>query len=153
MKSNNYAYSGTAISILVERGEKRAVPIFLKQIKSKDDQTRLSAFIALSELKDPRAIEPLMAVVKQGEGHEDYLDALEALSALHYDLIYPQVLELVKSNSENAYVVDMLFNFSDKPDILPALKNIAETDPERYVREKAKKAIEKLDLKSIDKAK
>ena len=42
--------------------------------------------------------------------------------------------------------ITMLENFPDEPETFPTLKKIAETDPEEYIRDKAKKVIEKLSL-------
>ena len=137
-------YSGTAAMIIVERKEKRAIPEFLKLIKSPNEQTRISAFIALGEIGDERAIEPLMEIIKEGRANKDFLSAIDALSIMHYEPIYPEILQMAKDNYHTSWVVDMLERFPEKPETLPALKNISKSDPEGYIRDKANRAIASL---------
>jgi len=144
LQSNNTAYFGIANTILVERKEKRAIPVLLRLTKSWDKQRRISAFIALGELKDKRAIEPLMLIAKEGVKHRDYVNALRALSIMKYEPAFLYVSELAKSDSENrAYAMSMLANYG-KPETIPLLEYIAENDSEWDVQENAKEAIEKI---------
>jgi len=144
LQSNNTAYFGIANTILVERKEKRAIPVLLRLTKSWDKQRRISAFIALGELKDKRAIEPLMLIAKEGVKHRDYVNVLRALSIMKYEPAFPYVSELARSNSEDrAYAMRMLADYG-KPETIPLLEHIAENDSEWDVQENAKEAIEKI---------
>lgn len=152
LNSFSFQMAEKAQDVLVERKEKRAVPKILKFLNSPIKYKRDSAMRALAIMGDESAILPLMKIIKKCKKHPDYFDALHTLSALHYEPIYPLVLELAHLNpiqdSKEDYRssgVTMLENFPNKPETLPTLKKIADTDPEEYIREKAKKAIKHIE--------
>ncbi|MBN1526590.1 MAG: hypothetical protein JW919_03280 [Candidatus Omnitrophica bacterium] len=144
VNSANNAYSGIATSILVERKEKKAIPILLKQTKSWNKQTRISAFIALGEIGDPSVIEPFMKIVRNGRENPQFLNAIDALSIMRYETIYSEILKMVNDGYHTSWAVDMLERFPEKPETLPALEKIANSDTEEYIKYKAKQAMEKI---------
>jgi HEAT repeat protein len=130
-------YPGTALAILAERKEKKIVPIFLKGMKSPDVYVRHSAMMALADIGDERAIEPLMEIVRKatidygynGNLMPDYVVALMALSKMRYEPVYHYAIEFatskVEPNNLKGYGVIMLGNF-ENPEALPILKQIAQ---------------------------
>ena len=143
--SLNDTYSNVATSILIQRKEIRLEPIALKITKSLNPQRRSGAFETLGYLGDPRAIEPLLRVVQKGRKDRDYIDAVDALSIMRYEPIYPEILKMVSDGYETSVAVDMLERFPEKAETIPTLTHIEKTDPEWYIRDKAQAAIKKLE--------
>ncbi|MCG3205433.1 MAG: hypothetical protein KCHDKBKB_02154 [Elusimicrobia bacterium] len=145
LKSKVYAQVDIAEFILRERKENRAIPILIELTKSKNKTIRSGAIQSLGFWQDEKAIDALNQIVRIGQSQgSDYLNALYALSQAHHDPIYPEILNMAKNGSHTSWVVELLEHFPEKPETLPALKKIAEQDPESYVRDKARKAIEKI---------
>ena len=132
------------LRVLAERQEKKAVPEILKLLKSKRIYYRQEAMYALGRIKDERAIESLMQIVQKDQNDRDYLLALKTLSKMHYDKVYPTILQMEKEGMHVSWVVDMLENFPDKPQTKIILEKIAEENPENYIRDKAKKALKNI---------
>ena len=147
--SLNDTYSSIATGILLNRKEKRLEPIELSMTKSWNSKRRSSAFETLGYLGDERAIEPLMQIVRQGRKGRDYVSAVDALSIMRYQPIYPELLKMVSDGFETSMVVDMLERFPEKPETITALKHLKETDPEWYIRDKATDAIKKLETSQV----
>jgi len=151
-----YPYS--ALYVLVERKEKAATPEIIKFLTSWDKNRRQEAMRALGKINDPRAIEPLMRIVNKSKidpstydynksGSPDYVGALTALSLMKYEKIYLTTVSIAALKKENdpydfrSCGIDMLEYF-EKPESIPILEKISREDPEAYIRDKAKKAIE-----------
>ena len=146
LNSKNYVFVGMAGGILLDRNACEAVPFLIKLLNSNNDQIKTSAFVVLGEFKDNRAIEPLLSFVNKGRNNPNFLNAIDALSIMHYEQIYPEILQMTNDNYHGSWAVDMLERYPENPQTLPALQKIADTDPEQYIREKAKEAIEKIKL-------
>jgi len=117
-------YPMAAMDILVERREKEAVPTLLRMLKRYNKNKRRTAIWALGVINDPRAIEPLMNIVKQGERHPNYINALMALSEMKYEGAFPYVVKRAKEH--DAYrngSVGLLKEFG-KPECIPILIGI-----------------------------
>lgn len=126
-------YPTFAMNILAERKDKDATPALIKLLKSHNKAKRNMATWALSQINDERASEPLMNIVREGEMHPDYHEALLALSVMKYGSAFPYVLK--EANKPDAYrngSVAMLEAFG-KPECVPILidiKNrIKDSDP------------------------
>lgn len=143
--SFSFETAEVAENVLAERKSNEAVPHILRFLKSPMRYKRHSAMYALAKIGDKRAIHPLLKIIKKGRHHTDYLLAMKTLSYLHYDEIYPDVLTMAEDNFHASWVVSMLESFPDKPQTIPTLKKIAETDLEGYIREKAKNAIKHIE--------
>lgn len=139
-----YVRVGIAANILQQRNEPKAIPILIKKLKSSNDEIRQEAISTLCYWGNKDGIEAVQNIVKQGRTHKDYNDALYYLSQIHNDQVYADILKNAYDGYETSLVVGMLEQFPEKPETLPALKKIAEQDPEAYVREKAKIALEKI---------
>jgi HEAT repeat protein len=118
-----------AIKAVNERKEKQAVPILIKQSRSWNNQIRIDAIWSLGVIGDSRAIEPLMKIVREGEKHPNYVNALSALSKMRYDGAYKYVVERAKK--PDAYrngSVGMLKEFG-RPESIPLLVEIKKNVP------------------------
>lgn len=136
----DYEKVGIAAEILSERKERLAMPILLLHLHSPFWINRQMAIHELGEMGDPRAITPLMRIVKKGASNENYINALYALSKLKYEPALPIVIDLLK-NEHKLAALEMLGYFG-KAETLPLLRNIAENDVDKYVREDALEALE-----------
>jgi len=96
---------------------------------------------SLAEMGDERAIKPLIKITEKGRNTKDYLLAMKTLSQLHCEEIYPNILQMAKDDFHTSWVVGMLENFPDKPETVLTLRKIAQSDSEKYIRDKARKAL------------
>ena len=138
-------YPGYAIEILAERKEKKAVPKFMIILSSKRNHLKREVVWALGQIRDLRAIAPLMDIIQKGEGNAFYFDALEALSNMHYEPVFPILLELAKRKDRVFGIVGMLRDFGN-PEVLPILRRFRAEVP------KDNSIISRLDLKTINEA-
>jgi len=129
------------LNILADRREKKAVPVMLKLLNSKKSFYRQETMDALAKIKDERAIKPLMKIINRKQKDRDYLLALDALSKMHYEGVYPIILEMKDEGKHNSYVIDMIKNYPDRSETLPILIEISKNERENYVRDKANEAI------------
>jgi HEAT repeat protein len=144
LKSKNYIYMGIASSILYKRDGQKMIPILIDLTSSPNKHIRDMALVDLAGLKSEKGMEILIKIVKSGPSHRDYITALRALSIMKSDFAYPYVIELAQSeNTDRSYAVSMLEKYA-RPESIPLLQKIASDDPEWYIRNKAKKAIEKI---------
>lgn len=144
MQNYDFMYSGIAAEILAKRKEPRAFPILMKNTHSLFWLKRKTAIQVLGDLGDKRAIKPLLKIVDRGPKNADYETSLNALSKLGCDSVYPLVLNMLnKKHGDGTLAIDMLGNFA-KPESLPILQRIYESDPKDYIREDALQAIEKI---------
>ena len=138
-------YPEYAIEILVERQETKAVPKFIRILQSRRNYLKPDVMWALGMIKDPRAINPLLNIVKRGAENAYYYDALEVLSKMQYDPVFPIVLDLAHQEERMFGIVGMLRDFG-KPEVIPILKKFRKDVP------KDNSIISRLDLKAIDEA-
>ena len=149
LKSKVFLYSGTAASILVERREKKALPVLWDLTKSDDRQKRISAFTAIGRINDFSSIEPLMKIVKAGYNDFNYIYALTALSYMKYMPAIEYVVALAKSNpadlkyNDRSHAINMIERYRNK-ELLPLLEIIAANDEDEFVRYKARETMERL---------
>ncbi|MDD4013011.1 MAG: HEAT repeat domain-containing protein [Candidatus Omnitrophica bacterium] len=136
--------SHVAMKVLVERKDREAVEAIAELLKSGNSQRRADAAKALASIGDQRAIEPLLELQKKGRTSSDYLISMEALSALHYEKIYPEILQMVKDGYHVSWAIDMLENFGNNSETQVVLKNIAQNNPQEYVRTKAKNTLDRI---------
>lgn len=142
--ANNYYYPGLAADILCRRDKREIIPILIKFSRSNYTTRAKIGIYGLSYFGGKEAEESLIEVIKQGRENKNYLMALDALSIMHYDKIYLEILKMANDNYHTSWVVDMLERFPDKPETLSTLQNIAKNDPEWYIRDKAEEVIEKI---------
>lgn len=120
-------HSSIALNILVERKEKKAVPTILKFINFWEKGRRQTAIWALGIIGDPRAIEPLMKIVKKSEKHLDYRTALSALSHMKYEGAFSYIAEIAKKPyPKNCGAISLLKEFG-KPESITLLQEIKGT--------------------------
>ena len=120
-------YPFIALQILVERKEKKIVPILLKQLKSWNRHDRHNAIWALGIIGDERAIGPLMAIIRKGEEDPDYRSALLALSEMKYEGAFPYVIKIAKKEyPKNCGAINLLKEFGE-PKCIPLLLEIKNT--------------------------
>lgn len=136
-----------AFMVLGERKEKTAVPEIARFLRSRRSYYRQEATYALAEIDDPRAIGPLMEIVKKGQKHPSYFDALWALSRMKSEEAYPYVIEYAKAeNASRNGSVAMLEKYGkteDIPILLGIKEGIKDSDPwARHSRDEIGKAIE-----------
>lgn len=113
-----------AFMVLGERKEKTAVPEITRFLRSRRSYYRQEATYALAEIDDPRAIGPLMEIVKKGQKHSNYFDALWALSRMKSEEVYPYVLEYAKKKDASGNgSVTMLGQYA-RPESIAALMEI-----------------------------
>jgi hypothetical protein len=150
LDSKVFIYWTNAMTLLLERKETKAIPILVKITKSKDDQTRISAFIALGQFGDTIATKYMLDIVKEGQTNPDYINALRSLSySANNEAFYP-IIALAQSKmgdslyNERAYAINMLERYQNKPETLEVLRKIAASDAEEYIRQKAQIAIAKI---------
>jgi len=147
--SYNFHTANQAMEVLGKRGEKEATPHILRFLKSPFKYKRHAAMRALENMKDERAIKPMMEIIHKGLQHSDYIRALYVLASLRHEPIYGKIVELASLNPMNdtqdvrSRAISMLEIYGSK-DSLPLLRKIAKSDPEQYIREKAQKAIDKI---------
>jgi len=142
LKGGNRPLIVAAAEILKNRRDTYVVNEMIKITNSDQYQgLRITAMHILAEIGDVRSIPILMRFIDSGREDPQYLNALDALSIMHYEEIYPEILEMIHDNYHISWAVDMLERFPEKPETLPALQRIAENDQEWYIREKAKDAI------------
>lgn len=148
LESRNVVYNGVAGTLLAIRKDPNTIQPLIKILQtSKDEDVRRSPIGILNQFDDPRVTEAFMKIVKSGKNHPDYLYVVDAFALKHKDFIYPEILSMAKDNFHTAYVVDMLAEFPDRPETLPALQKIADSDPKDYIREKALKALDQIKTK------
>ena len=120
-------YPSTALNILVERKEKRAIPSILGFLHSWDKSRRQTAIWALGVIGDKRAIEPLMKIARKGNKDPDFRVALVALSDMKYDGAFPYIAEIAKREyPKNCGAINLLKEFG-KPESIPLLLKIKST--------------------------
>ncbi|MBU0633517.1 MAG: HEAT repeat domain-containing protein [Candidatus Omnitrophica bacterium] len=125
-------YPSIAINILGKRKEKKVTPILIKILNSNREDLKKDIFLALSNINDPRAIEPLMGIVRQGENHRYYLDALMTLATMKYEGALEYVLERAKrADAYENGSIGMLKDFG-KPEYIPLLIEIKNKIPDDY---------------------
>lgn len=124
-----------------------AVPRLIRSLRSPFKYTREGAIRDLALIKDERSIGPLMSIVGKGPQKDsyEYLLALDALAKMHHEPIYPILLKMTKDDADSSWVVGMLEQFPDKTETLPVLKVIADSNKQKYIREKAQKAIKNIE--------
>ena len=144
LKSCNYSVVGISEKILRERDEKRSIPILISLMKSENETIRRESIHSLGMWQDENAAAALAEIVRQGRSNRDYIDALYALSLMHYDPMYSEILKNARDGYETSLTVAMLENFPEKPETLSALEKIASQASENYVRANAKDAIGKI---------
>lgn len=139
-------HASAAANILAERKSvDTIVPLINIVKKSRNDYARSKSIGLLRNFYgDLRVKQFLVEIVRQGRKDPNYINAMRALSAEHNNEIYPEILKMAKDNYETSYVVGMLGYYPEKPETIEVLTKIANADPEEYVREKAKKALEKI---------
>lgn len=138
-------YPSMALRILSDRGEREAVPYLLELLKSRKVATRINAISALNHIKDPRAIKPLLDMIKtRSQSDPDYFTLLDALAVFQSNEVYPKIIKMVSNNNLQMSAIDMLQNYPENSETQVALKQIAENNPSRYVRDKAYSALEKI---------
>ena len=115
-----------ALDVLAKRKDREAVPFILPLLKSPFKYRRHSAIRALADIGDERAEQPLMKILKRGDQHPDYSEALHALSKMKYEPAYIYVSEWAhRSDAPRNGSVYMLKDFGKKESI-PLLENIRE---------------------------
>jgi len=120
-------YPQIAIQILTERKEKKALLDLLKLSKSWNRHIRRDAIWALGLINDPRAIEPLMNIVRKGDKYTDFRTALIALSDMKYDGVFPYIVEIAnKEYPKNCAAISLLKEFG-KPESISLLLKIKGT--------------------------
>lgn len=137
-----YIYSNIAADILIERKDEKAIPIFLLYSKSPFWIHKEFGIKSLVKMGDRRAIVPLLNIVKKGPEYKNYLESLDLLSQLQYEPIFPLIVKLLDS-CHKEYAIEMVANFN-KASSLNYLEKIAENDNDKYIREDARKAIDKI---------
>jgi len=147
LKRGNRSLIVAAAETLKERSDIYVVNEMIKIINAnRDQELRGTSIYILAEIGDERSIPIFMQFIKSGREDVQYLNALDALSMMHYEEIYPEILKMAHDNYHTSWVVDMLARFPEKPETLPVLQEIAQNDPEWYIREKAKDAIARINL-------
>ena len=147
--SRNYAYRGNAAYILGKRSNPSTIDPLIKIVKySRKDETRGAAIGLLANFyNEPRVKQFFMNIVSQGRKDPNYLNTMMSLSGGHNNEIYPEILSMAKDNFHTSWVVDMLEYYPEKPETIETLKKIASSDPEKYIRDKAKDVLRKLQEK------
>lgn len=152
-------YPYTALEVLTERRESKAVPALISLLEIRDKNRRKAIIRALGLIGDPIAIEPLLKIVNSNlidyrynsPDTPDNIEAMLALARMKYDGIYELAVEIASRqddpNDFRSYGIRMLEYFG-KPESIPALERIATSDSKSYIRDKAKAAIEHIN-KSI----
>ncbi|MBI4846464.1 MAG: HEAT repeat domain-containing protein [Candidatus Omnitrophica bacterium] len=116
--------SSLALDVLVERKEREAIPLFLKLLRSRNNEKRKIAFWALASINDPTTVASLMEIVQKGEDHQDYIDALITLSQMRYEGALPYVIKLAeKFDADVNGSIGMIKDIGN-PELIPVLKDI-----------------------------
>jgi len=149
LKSKVHMYSSSAYKILLDKKEKKAMPVFLELTQSKDDQTKTSAYVALARLGNNDIKELFMGKITQKELHKDYVDILRALSIMRHEPALPYIIKLAQSKEgdplyeDRSYAINMIERYGKK-ELLPILEKIALDDPNKHIRWKAEDSIKKM---------
>lgn len=133
-----------ALQVLSEREEKEATPYLINFLSSGDKYKRDSAMRALGKIRDKRAVGPLMEIIEEGREHPDFLMAMETLSQFQHEGIFEEILAMKRDDYHISWVVSMLRNYPDNPETIIALQEIAESDPRKYIRDKAEETLMKI---------
>lgn len=133
-------YRDGAWRVLIDRKDRRIVPILIKELKSWNKDTRVGAIRVLGDIGDERAMKPFMEIVRNARidysydiktPTPDYIVALQALAKMKYEPIYHYAVEFAtskdKPNNLKNYGVMMLGDFK-KSEALPILRKIAEEE-------------------------
>ncbi len=144
-KSSDAPLASAAASVLKGRKDPSVVNEMVAIIeKSRDQGLRSGAINILAKINDNNSLPLLIKIVQNGRKDPQYLYAMEALSEMHYNEIYSEILKLVADNYEITWVIDMIENFPMNPQTLPTLEKIAKDNPEWYIRDKVTHAIENI---------
>ena len=143
-------YPSMALKILVERKDKKAVPVLIKQLYSSNKSVRNDAIWALGVINDTRAVPYLMDIVRHGAKGTNYINALTALSKMHIEDAFPYVVELAKQDtakSNGSIVMLREFGKAEGIPLLEAIKlKIKDTDPlASFDKSQIDKAIEHIE--------
>lgn len=150
-------YPYTALEVLTERKESKAVSTLINLLEMRDKNRRKAIIRTLGMISDPMAIEPLLRIANSnpidyrynGSDTPDNIEAMLALARMKYDAIYGRAVEIATRqddpNDFRSYGIRMLEYF-EKLESIPVLEKIATSDSKPYIRDKARTAIERLKL-------
>jgi hypothetical protein len=149
-------YPYLSLKILVERREKKAVPLLIGFLKMQNIDRRQTAIWALGVINDKRAIKPLMEIIEKGENNSDYSDALLALATMKYEGAFPYILERAKKPDAYRNGSIAMLEAYGKSECIPILvdikSRIKDNDPmPRLGRGLADDAIKNIELQNAQK--
>ena len=123
----------------------RIVPMTVQLLRDNDWWIRISAADTLGRIKDPRAVEPLVAVLADSDVK---LAAIEALGRIGDARALPALGRLLADPTPDVRIEVMhaLKHFKH-PQVLAAITGLAQKDPDRDVRAQAVEILDELALK------
>ncbi|MEA2163048.1 MAG: twitching motility protein PilT [Thermoanaerobaculia bacterium] len=123
----------------------RIVPMTIQLLRDDDWWIRISAADTLGRIKDPRAVEPLVAVLADTDVK---LAAIEALGRIGDARALPALGRLLADPTPDVRIEVMhaLKHFKH-PQVLIAITGLAQKDPDRDVRAQAVEILDELALK------
>lgn len=142
-------YPTVAMEVLAERKEKKAVPELIKFTKSWNPDRRYQSIRALGLIGDPRAVEPLLEIVREDEikGNRYYRSALLSLCQIGYEPIRPIILEQLKQPDGTSNGATTMMEYVGKKEDISLLEKMldeinGDDISSRLDRKGIKKAIE-----------
>ena len=146
LKSPNIVVSSNAIKYIAKNQVVKAVPCLIECLEVQQNKTTaLLAIDALGDIKDTRAVSPLIKRLDDPD-MEIRLTVIGALGKIKSPAAVPKLIVMLQNEQLQQTAIWALGQIRDKTAIAPLTELLA--DPNKYVRFNASQA-----LKSISKAK